>query len=187
MADAVAHSAPNLARRDTLQLIPMAGATIGAGAVAWPLIDWMNPSAGVLALSSVGVVLPPIAEGMGITFVWQGKSIFVRHRTATEVKEAQDVPLGQLIAADLLSSSQGRPRSLDHPYRHLHSPRLRAAGQQTVRSARRVGRLVLPLPRQPVRHLRAGSARSGATELVCAPLRIRVRYQDQGRLTGSAV
>jgi ubiquinol-cytochrome c reductase iron-sulfur subunit len=28
---------------------------------------------------------------------WQGKPIFVRHRTAVEIKEAQDTPLGQLI------------------------------------------------------------------------------------------
>jgi ubiquinol-cytochrome c reductase iron-sulfur subunit len=36
-------------------------------------------------------------EGQGITIVWQGKPIFVRHRTAAEIKEVQSVPLGQLI------------------------------------------------------------------------------------------
>jgi ubiquinol-cytochrome c reductase iron-sulfur subunit len=84
-------------RRDLLQLIALSGAAIGTGAVAWPLIESMNPSKDVLALSSVEVDLAPVTEGMGITIVWQGKPIFVRHRTPTEIKEAQDVPLGQLI------------------------------------------------------------------------------------------
>jgi ubiquinol-cytochrome c reductase iron-sulfur subunit len=84
-------------KRDLLQLITIAGAAIGAGAIAWPLIDSMNPSADVLALSSVDVDLAPVTEGQGITIVWQGKPIFVRHRTPTEIKSAQDVPLSQLI------------------------------------------------------------------------------------------
>jgi ubiquinol-cytochrome c reductase iron-sulfur subunit len=84
-------------RRDLLQLIALSGAAIGAGAIAWPLIDSMNPSKDVLALSAVEVDLTPIVEGQGIVISWQGKPIFVRHRTAVEIKEAQDTPLGQLI------------------------------------------------------------------------------------------
>ncbi len=92
------HAAPgDVTKRDLLQLITVAGAAIGAGAIAWPLIDSMNPSKDVLALSSVDVDLAPVVEGQGITIVWQGKPIFVRHRTQAEIKEAQDVPLGQLI------------------------------------------------------------------------------------------
>ena len=94
------HGGPNggdITKRDLLQLIAGAGAVIGAGAIAWPLIDFMNPSKDVLALSSVDVDLTPVVAGQGITIVWQGKPIFVRHRTPTEIKEAQDVPLGQLI------------------------------------------------------------------------------------------
>ena len=48
-------------------------------------------------MSSVEADLTPITEGMGITIVWQGKPIFVRHRTPAEIKEAQDVTLSQLI------------------------------------------------------------------------------------------
>ena len=43
----------------------------------------MNPSKDVLALSSVEVDLTPIVAGQGITVLWQGKPIFVRHRTPT--------------------------------------------------------------------------------------------------------
>jgi ubiquinol-cytochrome c reductase iron-sulfur subunit len=84
-------------KRDFLQLVATAGAVIGVGAIAWPFIDSMNPSKDVLALSSVEVDVTPIAEGSGITIVWQGKPIFVRHRTPEEIKAAQTVPLGQLI------------------------------------------------------------------------------------------
>src|SRR4051794_32862193 len=98
-AAAAHHAAPghgpsgDVTKRDLLQLIATAGAVIGAGAIAWPLIDSMNPSKDVLALSSVDVDLAPVIEGQGITIVWQGKPIFVRHRTAAEIKEAQDTPL----------------------------------------------------------------------------------------------
>jgi ubiquinol-cytochrome c reductase iron-sulfur subunit len=87
----------DVTRRDMLQLIALSGAAIGTGAIAWPLIDSMNPSKDVLALSSVDVDLAPVVEGQGITIVWQGKPIFVRHRTAAEIKQAKDTPLGQLI------------------------------------------------------------------------------------------
>jgi ubiquinol-cytochrome c reductase iron-sulfur subunit len=100
MADpsvATLHHAPDLSKRDFLQLLTTSGALIGAGAIAWPLVDSMNPSADVLALSSVEVDLAPVSEGQGITIVWQGKPIFVRHRTPAEIKAAQDVPLSQLI------------------------------------------------------------------------------------------
>jgi Rieske Fe-S protein len=36
-------------RRDLLSLIATAGAAIGLGAISWPLIDYMNPSADVVA------------------------------------------------------------------------------------------------------------------------------------------
>ncbi len=90
---------PELAggKRDFLKLVASAGAVIAIGAIAWPLIDSMNPAADVLALSSIEVDLTPIVAGSGITVAWRGKPVFVRHRTDKEIKEAQDVPLGQLI------------------------------------------------------------------------------------------
>ncbi len=84
-------------KRDFLKLVATAGAVIGVGAMAWPFIDSMNPSADVLALSSVEVDLTPVTAGMGITIVWRGKPIFVRHRTPAEIKSAEDVKLSDLI------------------------------------------------------------------------------------------
>ena len=56
----------------------------------------MNPSADVLALSSVEVDLAPIAEGAAVTIKWRGKPVFIRHRTAEEISEADAVPLSDL-------------------------------------------------------------------------------------------
>jgi ubiquinol-cytochrome c reductase iron-sulfur subunit len=101
MADsstAVAHPGhPDVTKRDFLKLVTGATAGIGVVAVTWAFIDYMNPAQDVLALSAVDVDLTPIAEGQGITLLWQGKPIFVRHRTATEIKEAEDVQMSQLI------------------------------------------------------------------------------------------
>ncbi len=89
--------APGVTKRDFLQLVTAAAAVVGVGAIAWPLIDSMNPAGDVLALSSTEVDISPIVEGQGITVVWRGKPIFVRHRTPTEIKEAVDTPLSALI------------------------------------------------------------------------------------------
>ena len=110
-AAATHHAASgDVTKRDLLQLIAISGAVIGAGAIAWPLINSMNPSKDVLALSSVEVDLTPVVEGQGITIVWQGKPIFVRHRTPTEIKEAAGRPAGPVDrAAAGLSAGEARP------------------------------------------------------------------------------
>lgn len=75
-------------RRDFLILAAGAMGVVGAASFAVPLIDSMNPSAEVLALSTVEVDLDPIEEGQSITIVWQGKPVFVRRRTDVEIKQA---------------------------------------------------------------------------------------------------
>ena len=84
-------------KRDLLKLVTGSAVVIGVGAIAWPFIDSMNPAKDVLALSSIEVDLAPIQEGQAITAVWRGKPIFLRNRTAAEIKSAEDVPLNQLI------------------------------------------------------------------------------------------
>jgi ubiquinol-cytochrome c reductase iron-sulfur subunit len=96
-AHGATHGAQDVTKRDFLKLVAGAGAAVGVGAIAWPLIDSMNPSQDVLALSSIEVDLTPIAAGQAITVVWRGKPVFVRNRTPEEIKAAEDVSLGQLI------------------------------------------------------------------------------------------
>lgn len=91
------HEADEPERRDFLKLLGTSAAAIGVGAMAWPFIDSMNPSSDVLALSSVDVDISPVPAGSGITVVWQGKPVFVRHRTPEEIKTAQAVPMSALI------------------------------------------------------------------------------------------
>jgi ubiquinol-cytochrome c reductase iron-sulfur subunit len=70
---------------------------VGAAAVAWPLISQMNPDASTIAAGApIEVDLTPIADGQVIKVFWRGKPIFINHRTAKQIKEAQDVNLAQL-------------------------------------------------------------------------------------------
>jgi ubiquinol-cytochrome c reductase iron-sulfur subunit len=83
-------------RRDFLILTAQAMGALGAAALVWPLIDSMNPSADVLALASTEVDLSAIAEGQEIKVVWRGKPIFIRHRTAKNIEDANAVNLAEL-------------------------------------------------------------------------------------------
>ena len=80
-------------KRDFLIVSTYALAGIGAAAFVWPLIDQMNPAADTLALASTEIDLSSLEEGQAITVKWRGKPVFVRHRTADEIKQAQEVSL----------------------------------------------------------------------------------------------
>jgi len=83
-------------RRDFLDLVAWSTMAIGTGALVWPLIDQMNPSADVLALSTIEVDLSQIEVGQAVTVKWRGKPVFIRHRTPEEISEAQAVPVSEL-------------------------------------------------------------------------------------------
>jgi ubiquinol-cytochrome c reductase iron-sulfur subunit len=84
-------------KRDFLFIATGAVAAVGAAAVAWPLINQMNPDASVLALASTELDLAPIAEGQAITIKWRGNPVFVRHRTAAEIEAAKAVKMEDLV------------------------------------------------------------------------------------------
>ena len=84
-------------RRDFLVLAASAFVVVGAVPTLWPFIAQMNPDAGALAMASIEVDLAPIKEGQAITVLWRGKPVFIRHRTAEEIKTATAVPLTDLI------------------------------------------------------------------------------------------
>lgn len=83
-------------RRDFLQLSAGAFAAVGAGCVAWPLVDSLNPAKDTLALSSIEVDISAIAVGESVTKIWRGKPVFIRHRTPEEIKAAEDVDVATL-------------------------------------------------------------------------------------------
>ena len=89
-------SGEGVARRDFLYV-----ATAGAGAVGtllavWPLVDQMNPSADVLAMSSVEFDISGIEVGQSVTVKWRGKPVFVRRRTEAEIAAAAAVDIDDL-------------------------------------------------------------------------------------------
>jgi ubiquinol-cytochrome c reductase iron-sulfur subunit len=98
MADTAhpAHASEGETRRDFLYLMAGAVAGVGTVAVAWPLIDSMNPSADVVALSTIEVDLSPIELGQRVTVVWQGKPVFIDHRNDDQIAAARDVDLAEL-------------------------------------------------------------------------------------------
>ena len=83
-------------RRDFLLLTTAAFGAVGAAFAIWPFIDSMNPAADTLALSTTDIDLSAIEVGQSITIKWQGKPVFIRHRTEEEIAEAVDTPLGDL-------------------------------------------------------------------------------------------
>jgi ubiquinol-cytochrome c reductase iron-sulfur subunit len=83
-------------RRDFLFITTGAVAAVGVGAVAWPLIDQMNPDASTLALASIEVDISQIAEGQIVKVLFRGAPVFIRHRTKKEIDEAVDTPMAEL-------------------------------------------------------------------------------------------
>jgi ubiquinol-cytochrome c reductase iron-sulfur subunit len=71
------------------------GAVAAAGAV-WPLVNQMNPSADVKALSSIRVDISGIEPGTQLTVKWLGKPVFIRRRTDEEIELARSVELTAL-------------------------------------------------------------------------------------------
>ena len=83
-------------RRDFIFLAAGAVGAVGAAATAIPLIDSMNPSADVLALSSVEVDIASVQPGQTIKVKWRGKPVFVKRRTKEELALVNSVALTEL-------------------------------------------------------------------------------------------
>jgi len=76
-------------RRDFIFIAAGGMAAVGAAATVWPFIDQMNPAADTRALASTEVDLSAVELGQQIRILWQGKPVFVRHRTAEQIAAAQ--------------------------------------------------------------------------------------------------
>jgi ubiquinol-cytochrome c reductase iron-sulfur subunit len=83
-------------RRDFLYLATGAVGAFGVASLAWPFIAQMNPAADVLALSTTEVDISKIAEGQRVTVMWRGSPVFIDHRTADDIKAAQEVNIAEL-------------------------------------------------------------------------------------------
>ena len=107
-------------RRDFLFYATGGAGVVVAGAAVWPLVNQMNPSADVLALSSIRVDVSTVEPGTQLTVKWLGKPVFIRRRTEEEIAAAREVEVSDLpdgnsenanLGADADASDENR--SLD--------------------------------------------------------------------------
>ena len=94
-------------RRDFLYYATAGAGTVAAGAAAWTLVNQMNPSADVQALSSIQVDVSEVAVGTQLTVKWLGKPVFIRRRTPEEIEAGRAVDLNELI--DQNAENENKP------------------------------------------------------------------------------
>ncbi|WP_066708560.1 MULTISPECIES: ubiquinol-cytochrome c reductase iron-sulfur subunit [Sphingomonas] len=83
-------------RRDFINIAAVSFAGVGAVAIVLPLINQMNPSADVLALSTTEVDISKIEPGQAIVASFRKQPLFVRNLTPKEIGEADAVAVGSL-------------------------------------------------------------------------------------------
>lgn len=94
-------------RRDFLYYATAGAGAVTAGAAVWPLVNQMNPSADVKALSSILVDISGVEVGTQISVMFLGKPVFIRRRTQAEIDEARAVDVAGLI--DTASENPNKP------------------------------------------------------------------------------
>ena len=104
-------------RRDFLYYATVGAGAVTVGAGVWPLINQMNPSADVQALSSIRVDVSAIEPGTQLTVQWLGKPVFIRRRSEEEIAAARETPISELpdqgaenanLSADADASDENR-------------------------------------------------------------------------------
>ena len=83
-------------RRDFINIAAVSFAGIGAVAIVLPLINQMNPSADVLALSTTEIDISKITPGQAIKASFRKQPLFVRNLTPAEIAAADAVDVGSL-------------------------------------------------------------------------------------------
>ena len=113
-------------RRDFLYYATAGAGAVAAGAAGWTLVNQMNPSADVQALSSIQVDVSGVQPGSQLTVKWLGKPVFIRRRTPEEIEAGRAVELGDLIGerAEPGRERTGAPRT---PTSRTSPPRTRTA------------------------------------------------------------
>ena len=92
----MSHDDGQATRRDFLYYATGGTGAVVVGAAAWPLVNQMNPSADVQALSSIEVDISGIEPGTQITVKWLGKPVFIRRRTIEEINLARATEIADL-------------------------------------------------------------------------------------------
>jgi ubiquinol-cytochrome c reductase iron-sulfur subunit len=93
----------NPRRRDYLTYAAVSFAGVGGAVAVLPLINSMNPSADVLALSTTELDVSAIEPGQAIKASFRKQPLFVRHLTPAEIAEADAVPVSSLRDPETLA------------------------------------------------------------------------------------
>ncbi|QPH52548.1 ubiquinol-cytochrome c reductase iron-sulfur subunit [Pontivivens ytuae] len=115
----MSQSAEEPNRRDFLYVATAGAGVVTVGAAVWPLINQMNPSADVAALSSIPVDVSALQPGSQLTVLFLGKPVFIRRRTQEEIEAARAVDVADLPDRDARnpniddSAATDENRSLD--------------------------------------------------------------------------
>lgn len=87
-------------RRGFLEKATATVGAVGVGAAAWPFVQSMNPSSDVLAKAVTETDLSQIPMGETRTVPWQGKPVFIVHRTPEMVTSMQNSQGGKAPEPD---------------------------------------------------------------------------------------
>ena len=91
-----------------------AGAVIGAGAIAWPFIDFMEPSADVVAAGApIDIDLSKIAAGQQIVVLWRGAPMLIVDPTPSALKTLQAPDLVSRLSDPKSSTLQQPPYAVN--------------------------------------------------------------------------
>lgn len=82
-------------KRDFIYIATGAAAAAGAASIAWPLVAQMGKAADTLAAGSIEIDVSKIAEGQQLKMLWRGAPVFVRHRTAAEIADAEGTDISK--------------------------------------------------------------------------------------------
>lgn len=114
-------SAPG-GRRNFLGLVTAATAAAGAGACLWPFLQSLAPRDSAAAHLPVDVDISALPPGQQIVVTWQGKPVFITHRTPESIAALQDAALTGRLRDGQSNDRQQPPyarnwhRSLDPRY-----------------------------------------------------------------------
>ena len=96
-------------RRDFLYYATAGAGAIATGAAGWTLVNQMNPSADVQALSSIFVDISGVELGTQLTVKWRGKPVFIRRRTPEEIERARSEDNAPDMIDRLARNANGDP------------------------------------------------------------------------------
>ncbi len=69
---------------------------VGAVCAVLPLVNSLNPAQDTMAVSTTEVDISKVEPGQEVKVMWQGKPVFIRHRTPDEVKSAAEANMSEL-------------------------------------------------------------------------------------------